>query len=260
MSYTPSEIRENPALLKEIVNPSKEQCLAAVQQRVGNNLKHIPEFMRDAEICMEAAKANGYAIQHMTEKQRTCDIWITAVQRDPAVFSEFPILFPEDSESNEKWMKLFEIAVKGNGLNLKHIPPSCINADLIHWAVEQNGWAIQYVPRSFAKTQELCLKAIQKNPGAIKYCEQTDTLIWEALKAPLDPICCFLDDIDLNKIRWNDTCLKRYMELMLQFQEFHEAHICEEYRFNMDPKREKYDPLWNKDVDPSYKDSYTNEH
>jgi tetratricopeptide (TPR) repeat protein len=126
-----------------------EICLEAVKQN-GFALEDVPEALKTAELCMEAVKKSGSALEYVPEALRTADMCMEAAKID------LPHVFP-------------------------YMPESLKTADMCMEAVKQDGSALEYVPEAL-RTEELCIIAA-KNPGFFADLDDVLKHVPKALKA-----------------------------------------------------------------------------
>jgi hypothetical protein len=121
---------------------------------------------RKPEVCLEAVRMNGLALEHISEQ--TPALCRDAVRQNgwalEYVKEQTPVLCLE--------------AVRQNGWALEYVneqtPELCLEA------VRQNGWALEYVNE---QTPELCLEAVRQDGLALQYAkEQTPALCLEAVR------------------------------------------------------------------------------
>jgi len=94
----------------------------------------------------------------------------------------------------------FQKAVNQNGFALEYVPQAMRTPDLCLQAVNQNGWALLYVPETI-KTPQLCLQAINQNGLALKYVPETVRTLDEckcAVHSNPKILKSVVDSLDLN--------------------------------------------------------------
>ena len=145
-------------------------CLEAVRKN-GKALEFVPAKLKEEypELCLEAVRKNGKAILFAPW---TRELWLEAVRNDGDVIEYLPYR-PENKD-------IFLEALRNKGEALRHLYPRERTKDLCLEAVKNDGEALNFVPEKF-KTLEMCVAAFQNNPAAIEYSPFAKEVLLEEL-------------------------------------------------------------------------------
>jgi hypothetical protein len=177
-------LREVPAELRNTM-----LCKAAVKQD-GRALEFVPHSFLTREICEIAIRQSALGWRHVPFYFKTLRFYETAVTHGSEageILESFPYT------SNNRWkrkifniavsrnakelrhiregfrsVKLYEMALRGDGLALAFVPLEDRTKALCKMAVSQNGEALQHVPES-SRTKEICEIAVQNSGTALPY-------------------------------------------------------------------------------------------
>jgi Domain of unknown function (DUF4116) len=124
-----------------------------------------PNVVQTEELCMEAVKQNGYALEYV--RRQTVDICIEAVKQNGLALQYV----------KNRTRTICIEAVKQNGGALLFVKNRteaiCIEA------VKQDGCALEYVKK---QTDAICMEAVRENGCALKIViNQTDAICLEAI-------------------------------------------------------------------------------
>lgn len=61
---------------------TRELCMLAVQDSENSVLKHVPDYFRDYELCLEAVKHDGLSLKYVPEHLQTEEMCFAAVKQD----------------------------------------------------------------------------------------------------------------------------------------------------------------------------------
>lgn len=189
-----------------------EMCLQAVQYD-GTYLEDVPNEYFDDDVIMEAIKKTPGIIKIV--KEPSTKLCVEAINQDPSVVKVL------ENSSIKKYFRYYQTYDNQNILNtiykILDIEPELFQYiikptyNICLKAVELDGHNLDDVPHVF-RTEELCLKAIQSNPYAIKYIEhQTETYIINAIHT--NPKCIkyitnITPEIELMAVKINGTAIK----------------------------------------------------
>lgn len=188
LPYVPEEIK------------TAEMCLVAVKQD-GNALEYIPNKLKTYELCLIAVKQNGLALLCVPMELRTYNLCLVAVKQNGnaldyvpknSIFGGMPTTNElvginsisevlEFEQSQENVRKLCLEAVQQNGRALQYVPKKLRTYELCLSAVKQDGNALEFVPielKSLSshgraldvrKILEICLSAVRQNRNALMF-------------------------------------------------------------------------------------------
>jgi len=142
----------------------------------------VPREVITEEICLEAVRQDGAALQYVPRQLITQEMYKGAVKTFGAALQYI-----------QKELKTEEVcleAVKQNGYALQYVPRELITEEVCLEAVKQNGKAIQYVPREVI-TEEMCLEAVRQNANALQYVPReviTEEMCLEAVRQDINTL------------------------------------------------------------------------
>lgn len=186
-------IQENPLLLDNY-EKTPERCMVAVKSK-GHSLKFIPKSMQTYkmclaavrndgnairfaskklltdELCYEAIKQNGFALEYVPDKFKTNDLCVNAVlqvaNNYEKVRSHVKNVF-ELVPSMYLSKKLYQIAIKRNGIMLQYVPDNKKDDKMCVLALTNNSSAFEYVPTKL-QTKQMCVDAVKLNPLMLQF-------------------------------------------------------------------------------------------
>ena len=127
---------------EEIID--KEICIEAVKQN-GRALQYVPKSIIDKEICIEAVKQHWQALQYVPENIMDKEICLEAV--------------------------------KHNGYALEYVPENIIDKEICIEAVKQNEYALRYVPEELREEVEQELEKMKNDDDTVQVLEDSDSKI-----------------------------------------------------------------------------------
>jgi len=98
-------------------------------------IQYVPEKFMVA-LCRQAVERNGWAINCISERHRTEELWRIAISKSWSL--------------------------------LKELPASLMSEEFCRLAVSSCGKALEYVPDKY-KTKELCFAAVKQDGHALKF-------------------------------------------------------------------------------------------
>lgn len=143
-----------------VLNKIKEQMHNGITDVVhvhGNKVGLINN--QTLQICTEAVKQNGLALQYVTHEFRTPQVCQIAVEQNEMALKYAPY------QDNETCIK----AVKKNGIVLQWVKEQSLNMCLE--AIKQDGRYIRFVKN---KTPEICIEAVKQNGLAAEFISEDD--------------------------------------------------------------------------------------
>ncbi len=166
---------------------TEEICLEAVRKN-GSALQYVPVENFDdptyEKICLKAIKQKGAAIQYVPEDKRTENICLQAVK----YCGEAIMYVPEHKFNTATYEKMCLNAVNKNSQTLKYVLGKDFDTATYERicleTIHKNGQALEYIPKDKC-TEELCLKVIKKAGYALKGVpedERTEKLCLEAVR------------------------------------------------------------------------------
>lgn len=148
--------------------------------RCGLALEHVPRDYIDADICRAAVRQNGESIQFVPDSMLTEELIRAATLCQPLAARYVP-----ERITIELWNELVSI----DALVLEHVP--------LHF-----------------KTDELCRKAVEQNPMAIKHAVQTKELVDYAYVKNPKTFACINDEFKTQEMVDNlpmFDCVEKYI-------------------------------------------------
>jgi hypothetical protein len=159
---TSAYINKYPEAFEYVEDKTPEICKEAVQLD-GMLLKYIPEEKQTYELCIDAVKSNGFALQF--SKFKNAQICLEAVKSNGAAISIIPDFNPQewygkllDDGTTISYNQLALIAVKQDPFNIKYIQSPTVGMCLR--AVRKNGLTFQFI-KNECKSFELAVEAIK---------------------------------------------------------------------------------------------------
>lgn len=179
---------------------SAELCEIAVRQN-SIAISYVPDkIIKSAGhewykyLCMIAFVDNGFVINYIPEKEITEDIIEMALMngtfpQQENYFMKFPVVYASDKFLTKDFLekvvarvpmcikdipkkkmstRLYNIAVKNNGLALRYVPEKYINKEMVDNAISQNADSIQFVPEVYL-SQTMCDDCFERNIGVLVY-------------------------------------------------------------------------------------------
>ena len=146
-----------PRILKYILNPSQDVCMAAVS-KWGIALKYVGAEMqrRAPQVCTAAVTHSGNALAHV--ETQTPELCMAAVQQNGMALRYV----------RNKTREICMAAVRQKGMAI-----GCISRnqtpELCLAAVQQNGLVLRFVRE---RTPEICTAAVLQNAEALRYVPQ----------------------------------------------------------------------------------------
>ena len=134
-------------------------------ERNGMAIEYVNPHFHTEALCKIAVTENGMALQHVFPNMKTKEICLLAVQNNGYALEYIPGYNAADNSSDIEKNKLvlrdfYRDAVISNGLSLCLIQKNNRTDELCELAVNENGWALMYVP---TQTKKLCKIAVRQN-------------------------------------------------------------------------------------------------
>jgi Domain of unknown function (DUF4116) len=168
-----------------------ELCRIAVEQDV-EALYYVPDDCITDELCRIAIEQDGMALAHIPEECRTPELCRLALKQNGRVLCYVPHDLTSPISLEVMISDLYQIAVEQNGLALEHVPKKYRTPELCRIAVEQNGDALEYVPEDY-KTPNLYQIAVEQNGLAL-------TCVPENKRT--SELCCLAVEQDRHALRF----------------------------------------------------------
>lgn len=128
----------------------RDMMLASVRQ--WGHLAEVPVEHRDAEICREAVRVNGWSIIHVPNRLLTRELCAIATASNPGLLEHIPARF----RTRAMWL----LAVTHDGGMLDRLSRSERDREICLAAVRSRGSALRWVPRT-ENDLEMCLAAAE---------------------------------------------------------------------------------------------------
>jgi hypothetical protein len=123
-------------------------------------LKQIPITVLDEEICLAWCESNGVALRHVPEEFKTYRVCLAAISNHPGLLDCVPVSL--------RTAELCLIAVKLRGDALEHVPYHKITEELALAAVTNYAWGLSLVPYPM-RTEALCIDAVKHTCEQLKW-------------------------------------------------------------------------------------------
>lgn len=182
-------------------------CKAAVRNN-GLAIQFVPDELLNSKLCQDAVENNYQALYYIKDEFKTTEMCLMALRAHAVLLKKSPDMkiydevnrvtmdvwdwIPERLHSEEmvsipgcqlsklklkQTRELCLISVTTQGRNLEHVNPEFRTPEVRFAAVNQNGLALQFVPRG-DQTKSLCMLAVEENH---------DSLFWVCKKYKIDP-------------------------------------------------------------------------
>jgi hypothetical protein len=143
-----------------VFNKIKEQTHYAITDVVHNHGKKIGIANNQTlQICIEAVKQNGLALQFVAHEFRTTEVCHIAVDQNALALKYAP------NQTNDMCLS----AVKRNGITLQWVNTQTLNMCIE--SIQQDGRNIRYVRN---KTPEMCIEALKQTGLAAEFITEDD--------------------------------------------------------------------------------------
>ena len=194
--YTPELMQKNPYKIQDLINPSKDLQIAAIQADP-SVIQFIPNASEKVQLL--AIKINPSAIKYISNP--TKDVQLTAVKISPSVIQHI----------KEPSKDLIVVAIERDSSVIKHIPNPSEELQLI--AIRKNPEAIQYISHPTTEVQlevihtsrnkklieKVEMDMVKANPGVIAILPnpseavqleavKTDHFVIGDIKEPSEPV------------------------------------------------------------------------
>jgi len=143
-----------------VLNKIKEQTHHAITDVVHTHGNKVGiTNSQTLQICFEAVKQNGLALQYVAREFRTPEVCQIAVEQN-----EMALKY-SSHQTNDMCTK----AVKKNGITLQWVKVQTLNMCIE--AIKQDGRNIRFVRK---KTPEMCIEAVKQNGLAVEFISEDD--------------------------------------------------------------------------------------
>lgn len=189
--------------LPESIKQNKDICLEAVSN-CGLALEFLPiEFQNNRELILTAIQNNGNSIKFAPkEYQNNRDLVLKSVQSNPESFEFILDEFKSDRE-------IIELATKGSGRMLLHVPEGLRDESLIRFAINNDASVISELPLNIKYNIDFIGLAIENKPEIIfdldkKFLLDNKQLIAKAINSAKDKDIFNKDfEVAINSIKPN---------------------------------------------------------
>lgn len=156
MSDPRAILKASPDILKD-----RKFILAAIDNEP-ETIRYLPDYQNDKEAMLLATKKDPGTIKYTGQTLKTRSFYLEAIKNNGDVFIDLP-QYHGDKE-------FAMTAVKQKGEVLENVSRSLLakNPDIIMEAVNNNGFALQYVPEG-AKTKDVVMAAVKKAGTALQF-------------------------------------------------------------------------------------------
>lgn len=161
--------------LRMISKKTFDQCAHYVK-RNGLALEFVPDKFKTIDLCKMAILSNTFAIRFVPEQLLSREMYEYAVSSNGLAlefvpnYSELEENINEETRDINEWkLKLYKMAVSSNGLALGLIKAEYRTNELCELSVQNNGWALLYVPE---QTKTICKLAAKQNHKMLDYVEK----------------------------------------------------------------------------------------
>ena len=130
---------------------TKELCMMAAQ---AGYLGNIPREYRSRDICLTAVRVQGKELASVPAALKDREMCETALRSNAVAWESIPKEFADSAMA--EIAKTYDPVVA-----IQFLPEEFIDEKTCYAALENHGWALEYVPKCL-RTHELCLYAMQQ--------------------------------------------------------------------------------------------------